>query len=236
MRQDAIPARRPRTGFSLVEALVATAAMGLILGALASVTGQWLPSWSRGLGRVQRSEGIAIALNRVAADLAAAEYVSRETTVRNPLFEGNANAVLLVRTVLGPNDRPGLEIVRISEIVDRDGPVLVRTRARFTPLPAGRSLPAPLSFSDPVVLLRAPLRLTFAYAGPDGLWKAAWTDETQLPRTVRVTVRDGLGSGAVVVSTATPIHVTMAAPDHEQSEEGGPVLAPPSPGDPAEGG
>ena len=37
-----------RAGFTLLEALVATALMGLILAALATITAQWLPNWDRG--------------------------------------------------------------------------------------------------------------------------------------------------------------------------------------------
>ena len=49
---------RAEGGFTLFEALVALALMGLIMGALASVTGQWLPSWNRGIIRAQRNEQV----------------------------------------------------------------------------------------------------------------------------------------------------------------------------------
>ena len=69
-------------GFTLIETIVALALMGLVLSALASITAQWLPNWNRGVDRIQRSEVIGIALQRIAADLAAAEYVpaNREST------------------------------------------------------------------------------------------------------------------------------------------------------------
>ena len=126
---------RAEDGFTLFEALVALALMGLIMGALASVTGQWLPSWNRGIIRAQRNEQVAVALDRLTADLAAADYVTRSDNL--PLFRGGEQAVMFVRSVLGPNGRPGLEIVRISEINDRNGPALVRTRAPFVLLKAG---------------------------------------------------------------------------------------------------
>ena len=66
-------------GFTLIETIVALALMGLVLSALASITAQWLPNWNRGLGRIQRSEVIGIALQRIGADLAAAEYVSTQS-------------------------------------------------------------------------------------------------------------------------------------------------------------
>ncbi|MBV8662981.1 MAG: prepilin-type N-terminal cleavage/methylation domain-containing protein, partial [Hyphomicrobiales bacterium] len=36
-------------GFSLIEALASVAVMAVILGALGLISGQWIPSWSRGL-------------------------------------------------------------------------------------------------------------------------------------------------------------------------------------------
>src|SRR5271154_4004143 len=52
-------------GFTLIETLVALALMGLVLSALANITAQWLPNWNRGLDRIQRSELISIALQRI---------------------------------------------------------------------------------------------------------------------------------------------------------------------------
>ena len=67
--------RTNESGFTLIETLVALALMGLVLSALANLTAQWLPNWNRGLDRIQRSELIGIALQRIADDLAAAQYV-----------------------------------------------------------------------------------------------------------------------------------------------------------------
>src|SRR5205814_2503760 len=64
---------RAIAGFTLVEALLATALMAAILAAIGTVTAQWLPNWNRGFASVQRSEAFAIGLERVVADLAAAE-------------------------------------------------------------------------------------------------------------------------------------------------------------------
>ena len=57
-------------GFTLVEALVATLLMGVILAALATVTGQWIPSWNRGLAGLRGTELAAEGLDRLAGDLA----------------------------------------------------------------------------------------------------------------------------------------------------------------------
>jgi general secretion pathway protein J len=180
-------------GFTLIETLVALALMGLVLSALASITAQWLPSWNHGVDRIQRSEEIGIALQRIGADLASAEYVPANRFSRHPLFDGSELSVIFVRAALGPNVGPGLEVVRLGETTDHQKFVTVRSRTRFTPLPPVSSL--------------SPFRLSFAYAGPDRIWKTKWRDAEKLPALIRLTVRDAGTDRVLSVSTVAPIHV-----------------------------
>src|SRR6185437_13010620 len=85
-------------GFTLVEALVATLLMAVILGALATVTAQWLPNWNRGFARVQRTELVAIAVDRMVADISAAEFVLPNRKTDNPLFDGTELSIVFVRS------------------------------------------------------------------------------------------------------------------------------------------
>lgn len=207
--------RRAQRGFTLFEALIAIALMGLIMGSLASVTAQWLPSWNRGLLRAQRNEQVAIALDRLVTDLSAADYVASSRSMV-PLFRGEAQGVMFVRSVVGPNGRPGLEIVRIAEMTDSRGTLLVRTRAPFAVLPEGDVLADSVPFGDPVVLLRAPFRVGFLYAGPDGKWANKWP-AGDLPTSVRFDVRDT--ERGMVMSTAARVHVDTSAPRPDPSNQ-----------------
>ena len=195
-------------GFTLIEALVSMVLMGMVLTALATVTAQWLPNWDRGFARAQRSELISIALDRLVADVGAAEFVTANRDSKLPVFDGTTSAVTLVRAALGPNSRRGLEMVRIAETSDRDEIVTARSTAPFSPLVTG----APLSgFSAPVVLLRSPFRVTFAYAGTDGILKATWQNSSLLPKIVRVTVRNATSERTLSVSTDALVHVELPA-------------------------
>jgi len=95
-------ARQPRNsttiaGFTLLEALVATALMGMILAALATITAQWLPNWNRGIVRVQRDDLVALGLDRLIALLAG------ESSIREVMaFPKTANAVDLMAGAPSP--------------------------------------------------------------------------------------------------------------------------------------
>ena len=200
-------ARNGEAGFTLIEVLLATLLMTVILAGLATITAQWLPNWNRGMARVQRAERLSIGLERVAADLSVAEMIPMNGDTRAPLFEGNELSVTFVRTAVGPNVRPGLEIIRFIEKADARGLALVRERASFAPMPSD----AQIRFADQVVLVRAPFRVSFSYAGADQVWQPNWRGQMQLPDMIRITVRDG-GTGQVLgISTAAMPRVNAPA-------------------------
>jgi general secretion pathway protein J len=204
------PARRAlagEAGFTLIEVLVATLLMTVILAALATVTAQWLPNWNRGMTRVQRAERLALGLDRIVADLSVAEMMPINADARAPLFEGSELAVTFVRTAVGPNTRPGLEIIRLVEKADSQGLAMVRERAPFAPMPRD----AQIRFADQVVLIRSPFRVTFSYAGPDQVWQPNWRGQMQLPDRVRIAVRDGATGQMLAVSSAAIVHISAWA-------------------------
>ena len=189
-------------GFTLIEVLVATLLMTVILASLATVTAQWMPNWNRGMARVQRAERLALGLERIVADLAVAEMVPINGDAKVPLFEGTELAVTFVRTAVGPNTRPGLEIVRLAEKADSQGLALVRERVPFVPMPRDQQI----RFADQVVLIRAPFRVTFSYAGPDQVWQPEWRGQMQLPEKIRIAVRDGATGQMLSMSSASIVH------------------------------
>jgi len=97
--------------------------------------------------------------------------------------------------------------------------VTVRSRAAFTPLAVGVSMFEQVHFADPVVLLRPPLRLSFAYAGPDRVFRDSWRDMDALPTSIMLTVRDAATERVLSVSTVTPVHVNAPAQSVKSSDE-----------------
>jgi len=198
-------------GFTIVEALLATVMMAFILGTLATVIAQWLANWDRGFNRAQRADLLAAALERVLADLAAAEIISTGAGNDPPLFAGAERSATFVRTALGPNTSNGLEVVRIVETGDAHGRGLVRMSAPFALLPSGVLGTDQLNFSNSVVVMRAPYRVSFSYAGVDRVWRDKWRGAKELPRAVRVTVRDATSPRSLAISTSAFIHVEVPA-------------------------
>jgi general secretion pathway protein J len=198
-------------GFTLIEALVALVLTGLILSALAALAAQWLPNWNRGFERVQQSELVGTSMQRIAADLAAAEFVTAGRASKKPLFDGTALSVTFVRTALGPNVGVGLDVVRINEGTDTGRLVTLRSRAAFAPLPPGITLSEQFHVSDTVVLLRPPLRMSFSYAGADRIFHDEWHDMDTLPTSIMLTVRDAASERVLSVSTVAPVHVNAPA-------------------------
>jgi len=185
--------------------------MGMIVAAIGAITAQWMPGWNRGFTRVQHSELFTVALNRLAADLSAAEFITPNGFTKLPLFEGTASSVILVRSAVGPNTDPGLEVVRIAEATDRQGFALVRTRTPFAPFGSGDVSASHLKFTDPVVLLRAPYRVSFSYSTGDGSWLDTWQKANQLPAAVRFLIRDATTGRTLAISSATTVHVELPA-------------------------
>ncbi|MFZ0497377.1 MAG: type II secretion system protein [Methylocella sp.] len=198
-------------GFTLLEALVAVALMGVLLATLATVTAQWMPGWKAGFDRVERADLLGLGLDRIVADLAAAEFVSPGGGNARPLFDGTASSVTFVRSAIGPNASAGLEIVRLAETDDARGRVLVRGRVPFVPGTAEAPDTGELEFTNPIVLVRPPFQVSFAFAGGDRIWQETWHDVMQLPNAVRVTVRNAVTDQILPVSTATLLNVNAPA-------------------------
>jgi general secretion pathway protein J len=227
--------RDGEAGFTLIEALVALALMGLVLSSLATITAQWLPAWNRGVDRVQRTEMLGLALRRISDDLAAAEFVAANREARRPLFDGSELAVTFVRTAIGPNAARGLDVVRIGEAANGRDLLVLRSRAGFAPSPVGSSPSEYLHLADPVVLLGSPFRLSFAYADRDLVWKPAWHDANRLPVAVRLTVHDATRGGEAMMSSVVAIHVNAPAKGCNEGEKdcGGDAEQPPADAKPA---
>jgi general secretion pathway protein J len=180
-----------------------------------------LPHWGRGLAELQRADLLNFGIDRIAADLAAAKYVSLNGD-EEPLFDGTPSSVTFVRSAIGPDSASGLETVRISQVPNGPSFAMVRAKARFTPSLAGAAL---VVLADPVVLVRAPVRISFAYAGPDRAWSDTWEGQKRLPDAIRITAHD---AGGRVLGASTAVALRVTAPAQDEAKIGGDTPTPAS--------
>ncbi len=204
--------RQAEDGFTLLEALLAVGLMILLLATLSTVTGQWMRGWKSGFDNTQNADLLGLGLDRIVADIGAAEYVSPGQGDTRPLFQGTDSSLTFVRSAIGPNSQAGLEVVRLAEIDDARGRILVRTRAAFTPAVTADAIESgAIELTSPVVLIRPPFHVSFAFAGPDRLWRDTWLNAAQLPEAVRVSVQDAQSGEILPASTAALINVNAPA-------------------------
>ena len=90
------------------------------------------------------------------------------------------------------------------------GLMTVRMHALFLPADRDGVSPQPAP-ANPVVLVRSPYRVTFSYAGADRVWRNIWRGEGDLPKAIRVSLRDASTDRTLSVSTATLVHADMPA-------------------------
>ena len=195
--------RNHQRGFTMIEVLVAASLMVVILISLATIAAQWMPNWNRGMAKVQQSSQLSVGIDRIAADLAAAEAVM-VGRANAPIFDGAPLSVTLVRSA-GANMPPGKEYVRLIERADRQGLALVREHAPFTAVETGDLI----RWRDPVVLVRAPYRVSFSFAGAIMEFQKEWKDAPELPRAIRIDVRDATSDRSLPVSTTVAVRATM---------------------------
>lgn len=200
-----------RLGFTMLEALIAVALLGLVLGILGTVTGQWLRSWRAGFTRLQRVDLLSLGLDRIAADLGAAQYISISGVNAHPFFQGSPSSVTFVRSAIGPNTPEGIEFVRLAEEPTPRGVTFARTHAPFRLFDQPSPEPSALALADEVVLVRPPFRVALTYAGHDGTWHETWIDRGDLPSSVRIRVTSSEAGATVAASTVALVHVGAPA-------------------------
>jgi general secretion pathway protein J len=204
--------KEAESGFSLLEALISVGLIALLCATLATVTAQWMRGWKAGFDRIQNDDLLGLGLDRIVADIGSAEFISADQAGSPPMFQGTASSVTFVRSAIGPNSPAGLEVVRLAEIDDERGRILVRTRTAFTPAATAAAIAdGTIEFTNPVVLIRPPFRVSFAFAGPDRAWRESWQNTNQLPQAVRITVLDGQTEEILPFSTAALVNTTAPA-------------------------
>ncbi|WP_027580560.1 prepilin-type N-terminal cleavage/methylation domain-containing protein [Bradyrhizobium sp. Ai1a-2] len=193
-------------GFTLIEVLAALAIGSVVIVATAALIHNVALNFDRRTGVVGRADQMLLAIERLAADFAAARLVSQSLAPqsggggnRMAAFTGGPTEVKFVAaggTVAGPQ---GEEVVSLTVEERDDRSQLVRRRA---PWRGPRTPFETIALRDPVQMLEGKVEIAFAFGSlaADGTvtWSDTWSGQPLPPRLVRLSIRDR-ASGAELV-------------------------------------
>jgi len=191
--------------------MIAMLLMAIILSALSNIISQWLPPWDRRIDRIQRDETLSVGLDRLIADISAAQFVPFNSNTMRPLFAGTDSSLIFVRTAIGPNASRGLDIVNIKEMEGENGLQLARSSREFAPLDITGTRIDEIEFRSSTFVFPERFHVSFAYADHDGIWRTAWQNANVLPSVVRLTVRSRENGVDRSFSTLAKIRVDTPA-------------------------
>lgn len=186
------PARPSEGGFTLIEALATLLLTGLMLSAITTLTGQWLGGWNRGAARLERSEGLAVAFDRIARDVGGAIPMASPIRPGAVTFVGEPASLIFVHQSIDPGAPAGLEVVRL--FAGRDGR-LMRERGVYdpeTPLEG-------IAVREAVGVTRESYGIAFSYLDDLGAWSPDW-NSPKPPAALRVRLRPLAGGRDVIAS------------------------------------
>jgi prepilin-type N-terminal cleavage/methylation domain-containing protein len=184
-------------GFTLVEILAALAIAAVIIAAASALVHNVALHFEQGTRTVSDGERLILAIERLAADIGSARFVLRTSDDRSanstsPLaFIGEPATIIFVGPGGVPANQNGEEVVSLTIDQEDDVTRLVRRRA---PWFGPRTRFEELTFGDPVTLLDGKFLISFAFGQVTGngtlTWNDSWKEQANLPRFVRLNLRD----------------------------------------------
>jgi general secretion pathway protein J len=207
-----------RAGFTLIELLAALAIGAVIIAAVGALVHNVALTFDRGTRTVSNGERLILAVERLAADIGAARYVvipgERGPTAAFIGEAASANegakVVFIGPGGIGSNSK-GEEVVGLTVEQEDDVARLVRRSAAW---PGPRTRIENVSLADPVILLEGKVLISFSFARlKDGAlaWSDAWKGEPELPRFIRLGLRDAATGAAVIAATDFVIRADASA-------------------------
>jgi hypothetical protein len=195
---------RSDPGFSVVEVLAALVVTSLTIVGLTPFVSQMFATWTRGSEVARAVELKTHGLGLLREDIRHALVWTGTTLPESPVsFNGDATSLRFPATTGIGFGRRGFEMLSITVDPSRDGLALVRRHAALV----GSS---PAHFRDPVILFSGPFKFAFQYKSRSGEETAVWTDTSEIPASIKLTIFDRRGS-IFLVPIEFPIFASLSA-------------------------
>ena len=184
-----------RHGFTLVEVLAALAIAAVIIAATGALVHNVALHFDHGTRGVSEGERLILAVERLAADIGSARFVTRMSEgsaalafIGEPATAAQPARMIFVGAGGVAANASGEEVVSLTAEQDEDVARLVRRRA---PWLGPRTRFEDITLQDPVVLLEGKFLISFAFGriSQDNAlaWSDDWRRQASLPRFVQLT-------------------------------------------------
>jgi prepilin-type N-terminal cleavage/methylation domain-containing protein len=191
-----------RCGFSLIELLAALAIASVIIAATGALVRNVALYFDRGTRAVSDGERLLLAIERVAADIGSARFITTTSEGRIGIaFVGEPTTIAFVGAGGVSSSQKDEQLVTLTAEQDEDVTRLVRRSGAW---PGPRTRIEDIALGEPVILLEGKVLISFAFGrlGNRGLaWTDTWKGEPVPPRFVRLTVRDRASGAELLAAT-----------------------------------
>ena len=207
-----------RHGFTLVEVLAALAIAAVIIAATSALVHNVALHFDHGTRGVSEGERLILAVERLAADIGSARFVTRMSEgsaalafIGEPATAAQPARMIFVSAGGVAANASGEEVVSLTTEQDEDVARLVRRRA---PWLGPRTRFEDIRLQDPVVLLEGKFFISFAFGRISQDNALAWSDDWRgqvMPRFVQLKLRDRLTGADLLTGTEFVIRADASA-------------------------
>jgi general secretion pathway protein J len=217
-----------RHGFTLVEALAALAIAAVIIAATSALVHNVALHFDHGTRGVSEGERLILAVERLAADIGSARFVTRMSEgsaalafIGEPATAAQPARMIFVSAGGVAANASGEEVVSLTTEQDEDVARLVRRRA---PWLGPRTRFEDITLQDPVVLLEGKFYMSFAFgrlSQDNGLtWSDDWRGQV-MPRFVQLKLRDRVTGADLLAGAEFVIRADASAGCAQAGAQGG---------------
>src|ERR1700737_858267 len=217
-----------RHGFTLVEALAALAIAAVIIAATSALVHNVALHFDHGTRGVSEGERLILAVERLAADIGSARFVTRMSEgsaalafIGEPATAAQPARMIFVSAGGVAANASGEEVVSLTTEQDEDVARLVRRRA---PWLGPRTRFEDIRLQDPVVLLEGKFYMSFAFGRLSQDNALAWSDDWRgqvMPRFVQLKLRDRVTGADLLTGAEFVIRADASAGCAQVGSQGG---------------